>query len=498
MKPKVLVDLSLSLLSNSGIPLDTKWLFKQLAHSSQVEAFGLVYPGDDRTDRFSIGRGFEKYKDLKYSQYLALLSDIRQNNVGFSENNFFLRKVKKLQRIFKLYLKRNFELKEIENKDFNDVIFRLFFESGLSYSDREMIESKTFYLTDLFRYLVYARTMSSIPSITPYLNTKGFDYIVNQDSVPIKLPKQTKQIVRYHDPIPLMDPDYFANSVANATNHYMGIQKCIQNGAIYVCNSKPVEEELLKLFPKLNGRITTIPYTISDVYKPSYDFEKLFDILESKYSSKFLKYLPSWKKSIDEGRKDPKKFMYITEAATIEPRKNYSKLLKAFVMAKSKLKKENIDLKLVIAGSLGWRYDGLLKEIEPLLEKGDVALMDNLHPNELKYVFSHAQAFMSPSVSEGFGLPPVEAMLCKTPVIASDIKVHRWVQGDASFYVDPYNYEEIGEKIFYVVKNKNSSDTLNRIDKGFKTASKYNSSDNEKKWNQLFEDLRNGSYSTKN
>lgn len=497
MKPKVLIDLSLSLMSNSGIPLDTKWLYKQLASSKDVEAYGLIYPSDDRTEGFNIKKGFEKYKNLRYSQYLALLSEEKTAGNSIMDRNRYLKRIKRISSIYKTYFKSKFEIKEIENKDFNEVIFRLFFESGLSPKDREFIQNSTFYMTDLFRALVFARTMSPIPTSPILLNTKGFDFIINQDSVPLKVSKGTQQIIRYHDPIPVKDPDYFSNSSVNATYHYLGIKKCVENGAIYVCNSEPVEQELLKLFPELEGRTLTIPYTISEVYKPSHDFDALFDILESKFSSRFSKYAQNWRKEIAQAKSSPESFKYIAEVCTIEPRKNYLKLFKAFTYAKSKLNKEGVKLKLIIAGSLGWKYDQILKELEPLIEKGDVALMENLHPNELKYLFSHAQAFVFPSVKEGFGLPPVEAMLCGTPVITSDINEHRWVQGDSSFYVDPYNFESLGEKIFYVVKNRESVDTKKRIEMGIKKAKAYNANENEKKWNRFFSDFKEGKYRIK-
>lgn len=491
-KSKILIDLSVAYDNNSGIPLDTKWLYKQLANNSNYDVFGLIYCLDWRNYKFNIDKNeSETDRILKYSQYLTYFEPIDEKD---KKTNILNRLRKRIDITKYTYLKRNFSLWVKQTELFNDVIFRLFFEKGMNAKDRELIEKGKYVFTDFFKHSVFSRIMRGNRVKLPYLNTTGFDYIIHQDSVPVEVSKETQKIIRYHDPIPVLSPDLTQNSYQSATYHYLAIQKCINQGAIYVCNSLPVEEELQNMFPRLKGRTTTIPYTISDVYKPSYDSNRLFEILSSKFSNVFSEYEQTLRKMIDDGKNNPKDFKYIAEIATIEPRKNYVKLIKAFNIAKYNLQKKNINLKLIIAGGLGWKYESIIKQLKPLVKNGEAILLDNLHPDEIKYIYSHAQAFLFPTLKEGFGLPPVEAMLCKTPVISSDIKVHRWVQGDSSFYVDPYDSEDIAQKIEYVVLNRDTVEIKERIEKGEQRAKKYDYETNKVKWENLFNEIKSGKY----
>ncbi|MCC7290221.1 glycosyltransferase family 4 protein [bacterium] len=494
-KPKVLVDLSLAILENSGIPLDTKWLFRQLATSKKIDLSGLIYSIDRQNIDFSLKNGVDRHKLLRYSQYIALLSSFDEETNQLLSKVFPLRLLKRLRHIYKIYFKRTFKLWEKESPMFNDAIFNIFFESGLASSDRDLILQSKFYFTDFFKHALMTRVNSPFPAMLPKVDTRGFDIVIHQDSTPVELSKGTLKVIRYHDPIPLTSPDMFKNPHGNATLHYKSVSLCAKQGAVYVCNSGPVEEELLELFPQLEGRTTTIPYTISPIYdKKVKDYQTLFDILEMRQSPKFEKTHPMWSSYFNKMRKTPKKFRYIAEVATVEPRKNHLRALRAFTIAKSRLKKKGIDLKFVIVGGLGWKYDRILKELQPLITRGDVVLMENMHPRELKYLFSHADAFLFPTLKEGFGLPPVEAMLCETPVISSDIKVHRWVQGEAAHYVNPYDFEDIADKIEYVVANKSKKDVQDKIAKGKVRARRYSSSENEKRWDEFFDDYKAGRY----
>jgi glycosyltransferase involved in cell wall biosynthesis len=76
---------------------------------------------------------------------------------------------------------------------------------------------------------------------------------------------------------------------------------------------------------------------------------------------------------------------------------------------------------------------------------------------ELRVLYAHAEAFVFPSHAEGFGFPPLEAMVCDTPVIASDVPAHRWVLGDAALYCNPYDSSSIAETIERVVASEESS-----------------------------------------
>lgn len=490
----VLLDLSYSNLGNSGIPLDTRWLFKQLSSNDRINLTGLLYPFQKETIGVSSVKKNDKFKLLKYSQYLALMSTPIKNE-EIESHLLPLRVLRKLKNLYKTYLKTNFKVWEKDTKLFNDVIYRNFFESGLDSKDIDIVLNGKFAFTDYYKYVQLGRIFSPLRLFKPYLNTKKYDIIINQDSIPLRLPSKTQQVIRYHDPIQLTTPDAFQTPYDAATLHFLSTYYCIKKGAIYICNSEPVKEELIELFPIAENNVVTIPYTISQIYQRVNDIHSLIDILEGKISPHVKKHEGIWKSYFSDIRKSPKRFKYITQVATIEPRKNHINVVKAFEKAKLKLKKEtNIDLKLIIVGEIGWKYKKILEEIEPKVAKGDVLLTSSMHPTELNLLYSHAEAFIFPSFKEGFGLPPVEAMLCGVPVISSDIKVHKWVQGPSSFYVNPYNIEEMSETIYRVVSKRDSTEIKNRIKAGISKASTYSASENEKKWSEFFDSYRLGKF----
>ncbi len=118
--------------------------------------------------------------------------------------------------------------------------------------------------------------------------------------------------------------------------------------------------------------------------------------------------------------------------STLEPRKNYEMLLDAF----DSLWSTRHDVVLVIVGSVGWNCKSLLKRIKnhPLFDRR-LFLFHDLTDAELAYCYQHSRALISPSFYEGLGLPPIEALHYRLPVIVSDIPVYReTVSGYGPFF----------------------------------------------------------------
>jgi glycosyltransferase involved in cell wall biosynthesis len=126
---------------------------------------------------------------------------------------------------------------------------------------------------------------------------------------------------------------------------------------------------------------------------------------------------------------------YILYAGTIEPRKNLGLLLRAF----RGLKELGYPHKLVLAGASGW----LNEETYAAAREPEIAssVVMTGFVRDLLGWYNHADLFVYPSLYEGFGLPPLEAMACGTPVVLSSAESLREVAGDAALYV-PANDEE--------------------------------------------------------
>jgi glycosyltransferase involved in cell wall biosynthesis/SAM-dependent methyltransferase len=131
---------------------------------------------------------------------------------------------------------------------------------------------------------------------------------------------------------------------------------------------------------------------------------------------------------------------FILFVGSLEPRKNLKTLLRAYATyVKNHAGREL----LVIAGAKGWRNDDISWLIAELDIKAQVKFLGYVKEADLRVLYSAAKLFVYPSIYEGFGLPPLEAMACGAPVITSNTSALPEVVGDAAFLIDPYDGEEL-------------------------------------------------------
>ena len=133
---------------------------------------------------------------------------------------------------------------------------------------------------------------------------------------------------------------------------------------------------------------------------------------------------------------------FILFVGTIEPRKNLRRLVEAFDQM---LRNTSLSPKLVIAGGQGWMMDDFVSFIEEKEVADRVYLTGYLHDEDLCALYSACTAFIYPSLYEGFGLPPLEAMACGAPVITSQTPALRETVGNAARLVDPENISDIAQ-----------------------------------------------------
>jgi len=141
----------------------------------------------------------------------------------------------------------------------------------------------------------------------------------------------------------------------------------------------------------------------------------------------------------DEESSPPLPHPYILSVGTLEPGKNHRALLRAF----SRLKGKGLAHKLVIVGQRGWMYEGLPRLVAALGLEGDVLFPGYLPREELARYYRGAALFVFPSLYEGFGLPPLEAMAFGLPVVASAAGALPEVLGDGALLVDPKDDEAL-------------------------------------------------------
>lgn len=123
-------------------------------------------------------------------------------------------------------------------------------------------------------------------------------------------------------------------------------------------------------------------------------------------------------------------FLYV---GTLEPRKNLPFLVRAYAQAKRGAK--GAFPQLVLGGMKGWHYEGIFDEVKRQGVESSVIFTDYLPREDVPLLMNGAAAFVFPSLYEGFGIPPLEAMACGTPVIVSDRASLPEVVGDAGMVV---------------------------------------------------------------
>lgn len=159
---------------------------------------------------------------------------------------------------------------------------------------------------------------------------------------------------------------------------------------------------------------------------------------------------------------------FILNVGTLEPRKNLEGLVRAYAVLREEHK---VPHRLVLAGGKGWLYQGLFDMVSDLGLSSAVSFAGYVAEEELPALMSLADVFVYPSFYEGFGLPPLEAMACGTPVVASTAPCLPEVLGEAALLVDPHDHDALAHAILRVLEDSELRQAL--LAKGRARAAQY-------------------------
>ena len=151
---------------------------------------------------------------------------------------------------------------------------------------------------------------------------------------------------------------------------------------------------------------------------------------------------------------------FILSVGTLQPRKNFTKLIEAF----SHISDSNIDL--VIVGKKGWLYEEILAAPKTYGVEGRVKFLEFVPDADLPALYSLAQFFVLPSLYEGFGLPVLEAMAHDCSVVVSDVSSLPEIAGEAALYINPESVKSIEEGISLALAQKGTEKEKKRIAEG--------------------------------
>lgn len=262
-----------------------------------------------------------------------------------------------------------------------------------------------------------------------------------------RIPELTscKIVVTIHDLIPYFLPEMVRPSFLKRFIHEM--PRIVERADRIITVSVASKNDIIKVFKINPARIIVIPSAPSDSYRllPKAEIKQQ---LFSRYRIK-----------------KP----YILYVGGLNPRKNITELIYAY----SKIYRELAGgQKLLIFGPGGKHFDRLQLLVKSLNLEEEVLFPGFIPSGELPLFYNGADLFVYPSLYEGFGLPPIEAMSCGTPVITSNVSSLPEVVGDAALQINPYDTLELADRIFQVLNNEFLRETL--IKKGLEQSQKYN------------------------
>ncbi len=244
-----------------------------------------------------------------------------------------------------------------------------------------------------------------------------------------------RSVVTIHDVIHLLFPQYLPSASAKHYAKFM-IGRALEKAQVVMTVSKASKRDLLGFFDVDEAKIRVIPNGIDPIMTEELE-PGAIDRLRQRFQL--------------EGRTA----LFV---GNIKPHKNVERLIAA--LAKLRDDTSFSDVNLIVVGDEMSKYPSLRRAVERHKVRGNVRFFGFVPELTLVALYRAADVFVFPSLYEGFGLPPLEAMANGTPVITSKISSLPEVVGDAALTVDPYNVDEIAEAMKKVLTDEATRERL--------------------------------------
>ena len=209
-------------------------------------------------------------------------------------------------------------------------------------------------------------------------------------------------------------------------HHYLNVvvPRSINRADHLIADSRNTAMDLESTWPHLEGRISVVQGAVDHGVFRRVSDPDVTDAVRRKYA-------------IGDSP-------YVFALSTLEPRKNYPRLIRAFCAAR---RGSGLPHRLVIGGKKGWLYDEIFATVRELGMEHEVHFPGFVDDADLPALYSGAEFFAYPSLYEGFGLPVLEALACGTPVLTSDNSCLPEAGGDGALYIEAESVESIAEGI---------------------------------------------------
>lgn len=269
-------------------------------------------------------------------------------------------------------------------------------------------------------------------------------YHVPQNGVGLSNNLECHKTITLHDIIPLRMPETVSYNYLHIFN--TEIPKILDNCDGIITVSEFSKQDIAKGFNFPLDKIFVTHLAAEDIYRPL-DKKMCKEIIKKEYG-------------INED--------FILYVGGFSPRKNIIGLIEAYSLLPENRRK---NLKLIITGKKGISYEIYKTRAIKLKVEKDVIFTDFIPLEKLPIFYNASSLLAYPSFYEGFGLPPLEAMACGTPVIASNVTSLPEICGDSALLIDPHNINELSYSIEKILSDKSLREKL--ISKGLNKSSSY-------------------------
>lgn len=272
--------------------------------------------------------------------------------------------------------------------------------------------------------------------------------------LPLGISTQVKTVVTVHDLIFMRYPELY--QPVDRRTYFLKFKSAAKRADLVVAISEQTKNDIVDFLQINPEKIRVIYQGCAPVFKENFSLEEMQQV-KKKFS------LPD---------------QFVLNVGTIEPRKNALLIVKAI---------KNIDIKLVLIGKPTSYFRQIMEYARENKMEEKIMHLQGITQRELALVYRLATVMVYPSFFEGFGIPIVEALFSKTPVITSENGVFPEAGGLGSMYINPEDEYQLGQKIEFLLNNPEEIPL--RVEKGYQYAQNFTDQQLAKQWDLVYKNL---------
>lgn len=455
---------------DSGIPQETRLLFKTLSHASGIEVAGLIHPD------FSTPRLAESVRRNPVAAGAMLLNGYGISFGARQRRGGILRAIRSA---YEKFVARN-RVHPVVPLDpmLSEGVWRRYLERSLAIEDRALLDGAKFMISTVTEQSLQRTSLRRMPRI----EAQGFDFVIFPDVRLARLPAGARSLIRYYDSLPVLAGDLFPPGSAGV--HYNLLKAAMQE-SFFVCISEATRSNLVGLFPQAAERSAVIPCTLGPIGdRSALSVPEI--VTRNLYRGEKGDVRP-----VGGDRRMEHGDRYILMVSTIERRKNHRTAIEAFEVLKARRGFES--LKFVVVGRPSTGFAAAEQAMAVGQREGSIFHLAGVARAELNTLYANSEALLFPSLDEGFGFTPLEALSHGTPAVVSDIATHRWVLGDAALYAPAMQPRDIADQLQRLLGGDGEALASDLVARGNNVLARYSVERTAGQWSDLLGQLKGGS-----